>query len=216
MWSRLVFPAFLLVAAPSAADVITTNPNLPPNVGGYVSPAQVHACYPNCANIDLNNIFHSFFTNIVRTPSGPNEIENFNSIATGMVSVGGGMFMSIMLAGPVQTTVFGKVGNVTGTFSTEMTMLNLSGGGVMIRESPTLTSTGQTTITDVGGGNFQIHSFFDIFTELSLDNGQTWIPSQGSTHVDLVNTSEPFSGALTLAGLAAVGLLGRLRRRRRS
>jgi hypothetical protein len=63
----------------------------------------------------------------------------------------------------------------------------LSGGslppGMMIRESPTLASTGQTTITDLGGGQFRIDSFFDVFTELSLDGGQSWSPSNSSQHV---------------------------------
>ena len=103
-----------------------------------------------------------------------------------MVSVLGGAFQPITLAGPVQTIVFNKVGNVTGTFQTEMLALNLvGGGGIMIRESPTLQSQGQTTITSIGAGQFRIDSFFDIFTELSIDGGQTWIPSNGATRVQL-------------------------------
>ena len=98
--------------------------------------------------------------------------------------------------------VFNKVGNVTGVFNTEMPALNLSGGGVMIRESPTLVSAGQTTITDVGGGNFTINSFFDIFTELSLDGGATWTPAASSTHVSLEAIPEPGTAALALAALA--------------
>ena len=189
----------LAISIPALAGVITNDPNLPPNVGAYVSPSDVHACYPVCANIDLNNISHSFFTNIVRTPSGLNEIESFDSIATGMVSVLGGAFQPITLAGPVQTIVFNKVGNVTGTFQTEMLALNLvGGGGILIRESPTLQSQGQTTITSIGGGQFRIDSFFDIFTELSIDGGQTWIPSNGATRVEL---GIPEPGTSLLIGL---------------
>ena len=87
---------------------------------------------------------------------------------------------------------------------------NVGGNPVMIRESPTLASTGQTTITDVGGGNFRIHSFFDVFTELSLDNGNTWIPqANGPTHVELGPVPEPttmIAGALMLIpfGLGAL------------
>ena len=194
----------LAVAISSTASVITTDPNLPPNVGGYVSPTQVHACYPNCASIDLTNVLHSFFFNVIRIPVGPNELETFNSTATGMVSVGGGSFNPVTLDGPVQTTVFGKVGNTIGTFATEMTAMNLVGAGVTIRESPTLQSTGQTTITDNGGGTYRIDSFFDIFTELSIDGGQSWIPSIGSTHVDLVDFPEPAAWLLCCTGLLAV------------
>ena len=194
----------LAVSIPALAGVITNDPNLPPNVGAYVSPSEVHACYPVCANIDLNNISHSFFTNIVRTPSGLNEIESFDSIATGMVSVLGGAFQPITLAGPVQTIVFNKVGNVTGTFQTEMLALNLvGGGGILIRESPTLQSQGQTTITSIGGGQFRIDSFFDIFTELSIDGGQTWIPSNGATRVEL-GTPEPGTSLLIGLGVSVM------------
>ena len=63
-------------------------------------------------------------------------------------------------------------------FSTEMVQLDISGGnlpgGVMLRESPSRASTGQTQDTSLGGGQFHIDSFFDVFFELSLDNGQTW------------------------------------------
>src|SRR5438477_10706248 len=85
-----------------------------------------------------------------------------------------------------------------------MLALNLSGnspyGPFMIRESPTLASTGQTTITDIGGGLYHIDSFFDVFTELSLDDGQSWIPGvQGPAHVNLQPLEpEPSACALTL------------------
>src|SRR5438309_1005328 len=79
-----------------------------------------------------------------------------------------------------------KVGNMTVTFQTEMLSMNLSGsaGGmpIMIRESPTLASTGRTTITDVGSGTnrlYRIDSFFDVNTELSMNGGTNWIASAG-------------------------------------
>ena len=43
-----------------------------------------------------------------------------------------------------------------------------------IRESPTRASLGRHVVTDVGGGSYRITSFFDIFTEVSVDGGQTW------------------------------------------
>jgi hypothetical protein len=109
--------------------------------------------------------------------------------------------------------VFGKIGNVTGTFNTEMLALSLSGtspfGPYMVRESPTLATLGQTSITNIGGGLYHIDSFFDVFTELSLDGGNSWIPSDTSTHVVL--EPEPASAGL----LALVGVAGLIRRRGR-
>jgi hypothetical protein len=82
-------------------------------------------------------------------------------------------------------------GTPPGTYRTEMLQLDLTSSGnpipMLIRESPTLQSLGQATITPNGGG-FHIDSFFDVFTELSLDGGQTWIPSSGPDHM----TNAPF------------------------
>lgn len=63
------------------------------------------------------------------------------------------------------------------SYDTEMLQLDISNGlpaGMQIRESPTLKSMGTTTITPAPGGGFAIDSFFDVFTELSLDNGLSW------------------------------------------
>jgi hypothetical protein len=65
----------------------------------------------------------------------------------------------------------------------------------MIRESPTLPSLGQTSITDLGGGLYQIDSFFDVFTELSIDGGNTWLPADSSVHVQAGN---PQTGSFML------------------
>lgn len=99
-----------------------------------------------------------------------------------------------------------------GNYMTEMTQLDIAGGnlpgGMMFRESPTMISMGQTTISPTTGG-YEITSFFDIFTELSLDGGATWIPSSGHNHLE-GTTPEPAS-ILALAGLS----LGLLKRRNR-
>lgn len=166
--------------------------------------------------IVLGNIrHHPFAATAIRTPIGPDEMEQFDSEAFGDVEVyvngdfsGAGPMTGL---GPVTTMVFGKIGNTTGTFDTEMLAMNLSGnslfGPMMIRESPTLQSLGRTTITDIGGGLFKIDSFFDVFTELSIDGGQTWMPDFGGpVHMELV----PAPGAA-----AMLGLLGLLSGRRR-
>jgi hypothetical protein len=125
---------------------------------------------------------------------------------------GMGPFLIEML-GPVTTLVRNKVGNTTGTFDTEMLAMSLTGvtplGPLMVRESPTLPSLGSTSITDIGGGMYHIDSFFDVFTELSLDGGQNWIPSQGSTRVNLC----PEPASAMLVSLAFVGWASLLRRR---
>jgi hypothetical protein len=146
---------------------------------------------------------------------GPNESETYQSTLMGMMSVNLSPPAPMSAGGPGNTLAFGKAGFIVGTFNTELLSLNLNGsspfGPFMIRESPTLASTGQTTITNIGGGLYRIDSFFDVFTELSIDGGNSWIPSQGSSHV-VLDMPEPGTAALLGSG----GLLWFGLRRRRA
>jgi hypothetical protein len=77
-----------------------------------------------------------------------------------------------------------------------MLQLDISGGtmppGVMIRESPTRQSLGRTTVRQVPGltaaepSGQRVGSFFDVFTEISLDGGQHWSAARKPSHVELV------------------------------
>jgi hypothetical protein len=190
---------------------------VPPSDGVYVSPQNAHAEYDAPGlQIILQSIQHSGFTNIVRTPAAGGTLETFDSTVAGDVSINGGPLTPISLSGPVQVFLSGyTTGDIGGPFNTQMLSLTLqSASGILLQENPTQSSTGQTTITDLGSGKFRIDSFFDVFTELSLDGGKTFIPSVGSTRVNLTNT--PLPGALPLfaTGLGALGLLGWRRKRK--
>jgi hypothetical protein len=138
-----------------------------------------------------------------------------------MVSINGGPSFPIHMEGPVETNAYGRTApGQPGTFQTEMIAMSLTGVAgtqtVMIRESPTLPSLGITSIQPAGSG-YAIDSFFDVFTELSLDGGTNWIPNSaptsygppGSTHVDLV----PEPASFLLAAMALIGVTGIGRRR---
>jgi hypothetical protein len=91
-------------------------------------------------------------------------------------------------------------------FDMEMLTFDISGvyNGVspfLIRESPTLASTGRTTIETLPSGQYRIDSFFDVFTEMSVNSGATWFPMV------------PEPSALMLSVLATFGL-GAYQRRR--
>ena len=131
---------------------------------------------------------------------------------------------TIEMQGPMRTVARGKgPGDTTGTFDVEMIQMNLVGGPgpFMIRESPTRASTGKTSISGPSGGLYHIDSFFDVFTELSLDGGMTWIPNSarnhfradgtGSTRVFLGGVPEPTS--FVLLAIAGLGFMGLARRR---
>ena len=84
---------------------------------------------------------------------------------------------------------------ITQTFDTEILQMRAVGSmpglptAPLIRESPTRRSLGMTSIagTSATGGSFMVSSFFDVFTEISLDSGQTWSPVAEPTHLELQN-----------------------------
>jgi hypothetical protein len=97
---------------------------------------------------------------------------------------------------------------------------NSSIGQVMIRESPTLATQGQHSLhpmpgtPSMPGGMLAIDSFFDVFTEISLDGGQTWTPADRAIPMTLTYiTPEPATAVLVLGGALACGLVARRRRR---
>jgi hypothetical protein len=197
-------------AAAGADGVNTSNPNLPPDLGAYVNANRVPITYNGAGLIvvlqDLQ--LKPLALTAVRTNFGPDEREAFDVTLNGTASVNLSPPALFASSGSELTVTFNKVGNTTGTFNAEMLSLNLSGsspfGPFMIRESPTLATTGLTSITNIGGGMFHIDSFFDVFTELSVDGGQSWIPSSSSTRMTLV--PEPAAMGLMLAGSIALGM----------
>jgi hypothetical protein len=198
-------------------QIITPDPNIPPLYpsGVYRSPDTVFATYGGAGlsivltDVEIRVLSRSY------SFAGPNEIEDLTVSVPGKVSVNGSPAQPANGSGPSTWVAFGKAGNTTGTFNTEMLSMNLSGtspfGPFMIRESPTLASLGQTSITDIGGGLYRIDSFFDVFTELSIDGGQTWMPdTSGPARVDLMPVPEP--SLCAFAGLAIAALVSRRRR----
>src|SRR4030095_6378620 len=106
------------------------------------------------------------------------------------VSLDGVNFTRISAPATVKVRVSRSTANSSNTvFETEMVQLDISGGGwppgVRLRESPTRRSTGRTTELPVAGG-FLVSSYFDIFTEVSLNNGATWTPAFAPGRMQLI------------------------------
>jgi MYXO-CTERM domain-containing protein len=227
----LRLPVFALLSAvlftpgPAPAAIITSDPNVPPGMTagsstGFYLTGPAHPFF-NISGGNVTIFFDSFqlrtLSPVNRTPSGADEVEQYpaNASASGDVFIlGTGTFNDLpsepVGAGAIITRA--KAGLTTGTFVTEMLQMDLNGstalGPYLVRESPTLQSLGSTTVTDIGGGLFRIDSFFDVFTEISIDGGVTWTPdSNGPARLTLL----PEPGSMALAGIAGLVLLRRRR-----
>jgi hypothetical protein len=124
----------------------------------------------------------------------PPEIYEFQTDLLFEFSVNGGQTWQPGQA-PSRVSVSGTscwIANGTRVFGTEMRRLDAQipfpgTPGVLLRESPTRKSLGLTSVGDSPSLSqpHRIGSFFDIFTEISLDGGQTWSESLDPTHVVL-------------------------------
>lgn len=209
-----------LLALPIARADILPTPELPPPVGVYhANLEELHAQFGSAAL--LNKAFHRAFTDHYMPPAqGVTDTHSFGSLmdlsgALNVPGMGWVPFTATDISTPTTVTITGLGMN---EYSQEMLALDMSIptpiGMLMIRESPTIQSMGHTTITPATGG-FRIDSFFDVYTELSLDNGMSWIPdNNGPIHV-FYECPEPTSASLGLLGLG-IGYARLIARRRQS
>ncbi|HIJ70930.1 MAG TPA: PEP-CTERM sorting domain-containing protein [Planctomycetes bacterium] len=193
---------------PEAHGVITSNPLLPPDTGAYLSKQQITTyTAPGLDIIATEHLFDPLAATAVRTQVGADELETFDSIFTADFNIflAGSTSVSSIgeLTGPASILTHQKWDTTTGSFDSEILSMELAGQvegiSLLIRESPSLLSLGQTLISDIGGGLYSIESFFDVFTELSVDGGATWIPANDSIRMVLV-IPEPATIAILALG----------------
>ncbi len=146
---------------------------------------------------------------VVKSSIGPDEHNVVSVSLTGEYDCGMGV-SPLLLNGVMEVIARDKVGNTTGTFDTEIVSMSLTGlagsNPIVLRESPTASSQGTMYIADSGGGWYFIDSFFDVFTELSVDGGNNWI-AQNSASSQIYLWPEP--GTMTLISLSSLALLRR-------
>ncbi len=168
-------------------------------LGVWLIPQQAHAervCLPSdeyasndphkWPSFALNDPIHAGFTSCEEPPGvlGESKTHSFGSTISGNGGPPGGPFMPVQAPaqGTVRVTYAYDVGDIR-CFDTELLQLDISGGNlppsVRVRESPTQASTGETCTQN----DQVLGSFFDVFTDLSLDGGQTWEESMGPTRM---------------------------------
>ncbi len=180
-WSPASAPSHIELQC-NAPEVTETSPNLPSPGGAYASSAELDAAFQPGILVQETRL-DNFSQSTPPPPPGGTQIHTFNASLHFMVSVNGGASFtpsSAPAACQMRVTSSQDEGG-TRFFDTEMLSLNISGGmlpaGVMLRESPSKASLGRTSIRQIPNNPPMVSSFFDIFTELSLDGGQTWQPS---------------------------------------
>lgn len=213
----------LLPITAAHAGVITTSTfmfELPPG-SEYLTPPGAQICYALGPGNDLcisGAILGGFSNQTWIHLPDDTRINNADVEFSGHTTSPGWALGPVAMSGFIVALEVNRA-TETGTFDTEMIQLSLSGlsaaGPLMIRESPTLLSPGQLTISDLGGGQYMMDSFFDVFTELSVDGGKLWYPSNGSTRFQLPGEEVPEPATLPVAASALALLAAVLRRRGR-
>lgn len=186
-------------------------------------PSPYEAALHSYGGVNFNNPIHSSFRRCSPLPpsvAGAFTDDSFDSFLE--IEVDGVNFLAF--AATTARVAFNRVEGGATFYDTQLTRLDVDGGndpglipidavllppGFLVRIDPNRPSTGQTVLR----GN-HLTSFFDVFTELSMDGGQSWIPSDGSTRMETAFdfVPEPSSGLLALLGLW--GLRGARRRYR--
>ena len=198
--------ALVIGSTCSAEGLITSTSDLPPD-GDYVS--SEGATYSGGLFAFVDFVIRPLDVT-AREMVGDDELVTFNAQFSGVETVHG--IGPVVLTGSMQMKIEDKLSS-TGTWNTEIVSMLLTDHnvtGLLLDETrPTV---GSITVTDIGGGQFQIDSFFDVFTKLTNDAEVNLYSCDASTRITLV----PEPGSLSLLGIGALVMCGLFWRRKRA
>ncbi len=203
-----------------AYGIVVPDPGLPPSdpAAAYVGQnSVVYSQYGVTLNVPF---FIGNFTNIQVATQGANEIANFDASFSGVATAGGVNF-PFLLSGPVSMETFGNAGLTTGTFNEQLLSVDftgtVAGNSVAFILDPSQASTGAVTVSQIGVNppSYNITSFFDIFTELSINQGP-FDSASASAHITLESVPEPSTWILSITAGLILSVTHAARSRRRA
>jgi hypothetical protein len=166
---------------------------------------------------------------IAPLPSGGFQVDSFFDITYRVGPAGGPYSVDSFFDVFTEIEISPPTNNPDGsqTFDTEMLSMDLSGapgqpsGNDILGLSSVAEHRGHVTILKSpapgGGSNYHIDSFFDIFTELSIDGGNMYAPPSSSTpmagSVDIYVPEPSTAVLLALGSLIAIGIRRRVKRK---
>lgn len=186
--------ALLACVAPVAqAQCITSSDCVWPLGCEFTSVPDEQIIFPDYVPFRIRNLeFVDIAPCSAVPPSGSFTFTSFFDV-TVEVSQNGGATWQTAAGGGQQTTAFTATsppGANPKTYNIELQQLYLVitwgvANGLEMRESPTLASVGLGQDLDLGGGQHQFGSFFDVFVEISFDGTVTWGPADQSHRITL-------------------------------
>jgi immunoglobulin I-set domain protein/PA14 domain-containing protein/glycosyl hydrolase family 115/Big-like domain-containing protein len=125
---------------------------------------------------------------------GASKTHTFGSSVRGLMSFDNGVtFTEVLLPANVRVrTTHDHMEGDTQVLLAEIEAFDIYNASppLQIRQSPSSPSSGITTVRPVSGG-YAISSFFDVYTDLSVDGGATWTPSSVAGRMELTEGSAP-------------------------
>lgn len=200
------------------AAIIWPTPTLPVLGVPYI-PLSGAGCFP-AAGVCIAGGSIELTLPVVESFNASGQHLTSGAVFTGqLTTLGNTPLGSLTLTGTIGQEVLGRTTSVqTGTFSTELTSLSLSGPALghtlTLALDPGTPSTGQTSIDPIGEVSYLIGSFFDVFVEVSLDTPTPLETTRGPLSFTLTNPiPEPASAAWLWVPLLALTVMFGGRRR---
>ncbi|TAK53874.1 MAG: HYR domain-containing protein, partial [Bacteroidetes bacterium] len=190
-------------SSPTVPEVQFTTNTLP-SFGQYSSAPDKATSYSGTSRKTKHWLVSNFRTSSSPPTLGNSAVMNFDGTAKLQLSSdGGSSFFDVFTEFTSSVNVNHTMDDAgKETYDTEMLSLSLTGGtlptDVLLRESPTRASTGKTTIRTAPTGGYFISSFFDVFTELSVDGGGSWVPADSAVRLQLMARTTPNNSFGTL------------------